>query len=246
MSFTVMTYNVGNGRASPVRLVKTLRACTADIVALQEVSDAQAQAIRDELSSCYPHQALFPGGFAGKALLSRFPILRAELLHIGPERPDLEAAVEIEGMALTLLNVHPPPPRVRRFSLRFDPHTWKQIETVTSLALKKEPCILLGDFNLVDSGREYLHLHHSGLKDAFREAGKGRGLTLPRRIGPWKRLLLINRLIRWAPMPPLLRVDYIWHTADLAAEEAWVGEDAGSDHLPVLARMNANQRISEM
>jgi vancomycin resistance protein VanJ len=33
------------------------------------------------------------------------------------------------------------------------------------------------------------------------------------------------------------RVDYIWHTPDLVALEAWVGADAGSDHLPVLARL---------
>jgi len=39
------------------------------------------------------------------------------------------------------------------------------------------------------------------------------------------------------PMLPFLRVDYIWSTPDLTALAAWLGEDAGSDHLPVLARL---------
>ena len=38
-------------------------------------------------------------------------------------------------------------------------------------------------------------------------------------------------------LPPVLRVDYIWHTAELTTLAAWVGGNAGSDHLPVLARM---------
>lgn len=32
--------------------------------------------------------------------------------------------------------------------------------------------------------------------------------------------------------------DYIWVTPDLAVESAWVGQDAGSDHLPVFARLS--------
>jgi endonuclease/exonuclease/phosphatase (EEP) superfamily protein YafD len=38
-------------------------------------------------------------------------------------------------------------------------------------------------------------------------------------------------------MLPMLRVDYIWYTQSLAALEAWIGIDAGSDHLPVAAKM---------
>jgi vancomycin resistance protein VanJ len=34
---------------------------------------------------------------------------------------------------------------------------------------------------------------------------------------------------------PLQRLDYIWHTNRLAALNALVGTDGGSDHLPLLA-----------
>ena len=78
-----------------------------------------------------------------------------------------------------------------------------------------------------------------GLFDAFQAAGRGRGGTLPRRLGHSTR---VNLRPGWPArglpgLLPLARVDYIWHTADLAPLDCWVGEDAGSDHLPVLAEL---------
>jgi len=40
------------------------------------------------------------------------------------------------------------------------------------------------------------------------------------------------------PLTPLIRNDYVWYSVDLIASRVWVGGDAGSDHLPVLARLN--------
>jgi len=76
-----------------------------------------------------------------------------------------------------------------------------------------------------------------GLKDAFQVAGRDRGHTLPRRIGPWNRMLTLNRLLSRLTFFPMLRVDYVWYTEPLSCRQAWVGEDTGSDHLPVLAEL---------
>jgi vancomycin resistance protein VanJ len=240
---TVMTYNVGNGRAKPERLVPVLHSSGADVIALQEVNHAQAEAIETGLAEAYPYLSLHPGGFAGKALLSHYPICAAELLDLGPERPDLRAAIEIEGKTLTLLNAHPPPPRPTLVGVRFDLPTWKQIQELTKRSLEADPCLLLGDFNLADTRLEYTYLRSAGLRDAFGDAGTSRGHTLPKRLGPWKRFLWLNRMLSWIPLPPMLRVDYIWYTQSLSVVEAWIGEDAGSDHLPVLAKvkLEANQ-----
>lgn len=234
---TLMTYNIGNGRARSSQLAPALRASGADVIALQEVNHDQAQAIDAGLAQEYPHRSLHPAGFAGKALISRYPIHSAELLDLGPERPDLRACIEVEGQKLWLLNAHPPPPRLARFSLRFDLPTWRQIQELARLCQEADPCVLLGDFNLADTRLEYAYLRAAGLRDAYGEAGQGRGHTLPRRLGPWKRFLWLNRLLSWVPMWPVLRVDYIWYTQSLSAQQAWIGDDAGSDHLPVLARV---------
>jgi vancomycin resistance protein VanJ len=235
--FKILTYNVANGRAPSERLVAMLRASGAGIVALQELSDAQAQVIESTLAGAFPHRAVFPGGFAGKAILSRYPILHAEQLHLSDVRPDLLAVLEIEGRKLTVISAHPPPPRPSLAGMRFDENTISQIKSLAAASHEHAPAILLGDFNMTDSNAEYAYICSTGLQDAFSASGRGRGHTLPRRIGPWRRNRWLNGLIRWVPLVPMFRIDFIWHTAQLESLEAWVGEDAGSDHLPVLARL---------
>jgi len=235
--FRVMTCNVGNGRAEPQRLIQVLRDAEADLVGIQELSDEQAKAISDNLGKEYPYQAMFPGGFAGKATLSRFPILAHEQLHLSTVRPDLQTMIDLSEVRLTFIVAHPPPPRPRWSGLKFDAQTWKQIRTLAELAIEHSPAILLGDFNLADWWGEYAYLRSTGLKDAFFEAGNERGHTLPRRFGPWKRFLALNRLLSGLPLVPMVRVDYIWYTVPLKCQQAWVGQDTGSDHLPVLAVM---------
>ena len=45
ITFTVMTFNIGNGLISPDQLVTMLRASAADLIGLQEVSAGQAEAL---------------------------------------------------------------------------------------------------------------------------------------------------------------------------------------------------------
>jgi endonuclease/exonuclease/phosphatase (EEP) superfamily protein YafD len=235
--FTVMTCNAGNGRAKPERLAQVLLASGADVIGLQEVSDGQAEALARQLSAKYPHQALFPGGFAGKAVLSRYPLVHIEQLQLSTVRPDLLVRLKMGELLLSLIVAHPPPPHLFWTGIRFDPQTWQQIQVLAKLAGESPPAILLGDFNLADWWGEYAYLRATGLQDAFATAGKKPGYTLPLRIGPWRRLKTINRMLTWLPLIPVLRVDYIWHTRELNSLDAWVGEDTGSDHLPVLARL---------
>jgi endonuclease/exonuclease/phosphatase family metal-dependent hydrolase len=39
------------------------------------------------------------------------------------------------------------------------------------------------------------------------------------------------------PLPPLVRIDYVWHTPDLRALRCQTGPDGGSDHLPLQAEL---------
>jgi len=235
--FTVMTCNIGNGRARPEQLVQALLACEADVIGLEEVNHEQAEALRSQLAPRYPHQALFPGGFAGKAVLSRYPLVDIQQLPLSTVRPDLLVRLKIGELQPALIVAHPPPPHLSWTGIRFDPQTLRQIQALARLAVESAPAILLGDFNLADWWGEYASLRAGGLQDAFAIAGKKPGYTLPVRIGPWRRFKTINRMLSGLPLIPLLRVDYIWHTKELTSLEAWVGKDTGSDHLPVLARL---------
>jgi endonuclease/exonuclease/phosphatase family metal-dependent hydrolase len=233
----VMTYNLGNGRANPARLVASLYNCGADIVALQEVSHSQGDALEEDVQNIFPYRSIFPGGFAGKAILSRFPIIEAIQLNNYPDRPDLKAVIDLERVKITIITGHPPPARFYGTGFHFDLQTISQINALAELAKLSAPSILLGDFNLVKSQSEYKIMIRNKLKDAFHESGSGFGYTLPKRVGPWRRMQWLNRILSWVPLIPAARVDYIWYTNPIKCDSCWVGKDAGSDHLPVLANL---------
>jgi endonuclease/exonuclease/phosphatase (EEP) superfamily protein YafD len=229
-----MTYNVGNGLAEPGRLANLLLKTAADIVGLQEVAAVQAEVLAVDLADVYPYQLLVPSGYSGKGLLSRFPFLHHEQLQLYPGRPDLRAAVDVHGMALGVLVVHPPPPRFSGSRISFDAATSAQLDSLADLAIEHAPSVLLGDFNMTRRNPRHARFVAAGLADAFAVAGTGRGWTLPVRLGYAARF---NHRLHGLPLWPIARVDYIWYTPPLHAEAAWVGPDAGSDHLPVLARL---------
>jgi endonuclease/exonuclease/phosphatase family metal-dependent hydrolase len=218
----VMTFNVGNGLAPPSRLTEMLRASDADIVALQELATGQEAAVRDELAVEYPYQLLFGGGKPGKGLLSRWPILESEQIASVPKRPDLRATIQLPERTIHVAVAHPPPPRLHLLGLRPHAHVSAQIDRLLDLIAHGPPSILLGDFNMMRIQAQYRRVAASGLTDAFRAAGVGRGVTFPRRLGRW-------------PLMPVIRIDYIWLSPEIRPLTAHVGPDAGSDHLPVIA-----------
>lgn len=228
-----MTYNVGNGLAYPDRLVNLIRGAAADVVGLQELALPQAEVLA-EVADLYQHQVLWPAGFAGKGLLSRYPIVRAEALSLSPDRPDLRAWIDIDGVVLQVLVAHPRPPRLNGPRVAFDANTLMQLESLGSLALEHSPGVLMGDFNMTPRNPAYARYVAAGLVDVFAAAGAGRGLTLPRRVGQTARF---RHGLHRVPLRPVARVDYIWCTPGVQAQAAWVGDDAGSDHLPVLAQL---------
>jgi len=233
--FTVMTYNVGNGLARPDRLASALRSSGAGVIGLQELDQSQSRALEGSLSEEYPYQILLPGGFEGMGLLSRYPATSAEVISL-PLTADLICTLDLEGRKVTIIVAHPPPP-ISFSGMGFGGRTEARIRRVIEAATSAPPSVILGDLNAASWQKTCCQLRGVGLLDAFAAAGRGRGSTLPVRLGRWRRLEAVNRILMGLPLLPLVRVDYIWHTSDIQALGAWLGDDAGSDHLPVLARL---------
>jgi endonuclease/exonuclease/phosphatase (EEP) superfamily protein YafD len=232
---TVMTYNLGDGLARPEKLVPLIRETGADIVGLQEVNPETEAALATELTDLYPYQALYGLGIPGKGLLSRYPILRSDLLELNPGRPDLRAVVDVDGAPVTVIVAHPPPPRLERTGIRQRPGTAAQVDgLVATVAAVEGPLLVLGDFNVTRLHDAYRRLQAAGLRDVYRLAGRGAGFTTPTRLA---KLAERGNRLGDLPLPPLLRIDYVWVSVHWQPLEAWVGDDAGSDHLPVVARL---------
>ena len=83
------------------------------------------------------------------------------------------------------------------------------------------PLVVIGDFNVTDQQSLYAPLTRR-LRDAHRESGWGMGFTFSHRpdVG----------LALW-------RIDYVFYSPELVALSAKVGDYAGSDHRPVIARL---------
>ncbi len=220
-ALTVMTYNTGNGVARWGELERAIRESGADIVAIQESVAEEVPLYRRDLSDLYPYQVFHGSGLAGIGMLSRYPIQDEGLKYLASSRPYLVVFLEIGGRTLTVISAHPlviMGPGADQADGRAD------YAMMAELAVEQGNTVLAGDLNLTDQNEGYAALMTRGLKDAHRESGFGLGLTFPRRLRS-----------RWST--PVIRIDYILTTPDMQPVETWVGEDGGSDHLPVLARI---------
>ena len=237
-SFTLLTFNAGGnaggGYAAP--LLRAVRAADADLVALQEVPERTRPVVRAELASRYPYQSAF-ADTPDMVVLSRFPLGASSGLPL--TRGALEGfqvLVEIGARPVYLVNVHLARPGYRlrwRGGLvptvrAFDPRLRDaQVAELTDyLGTLSQPRLVVGDFNASEWSYTHTLLTRS-LHDSFAEAGRGFGHTYPSHVawGDWRVSL------------PLLRIDYVLHSAELTALAAAVGPDGGSDHLPVVARL---------
>lgn len=232
--FVALSCNLGNGLADPSLLSDYLIRSNADVVGMQELSEKQAVAIERDLGEHFPFRLLHPGGFAGKGVLSKRPIEESGVMAFAPERPDLNATVMIDDRPLHVIVAHPRPPRFSRGGLLFDEITENQVRQVGELAVASRPSIVLCDLNTTSMQQAYLQLLSAGLVDPFRYMGKW-AATFPVRIGNTHRVG--STADKWK-LKPVLRIDYVLHTPELYASDANVGEDIGSDHLPVFAMLH--------
>jgi len=232
---TALTYNLGDGMATPDRLLPMLRASGADIVALEEVT-ADTAARLDDLRDRYPYQVSQGLGIGGKALLSRYPIRSYEWLEFNPGRPDLWAELDLEGTTVVVIVAHPPPPALTWTGIQPRPGTAHQMTSLIELIRTTDrPLLLLGDLNITQMHDVYGELEASGLQDTFRIAGDGLGFTMPARMAKLAAVSdTLGNLMIW----PAARIDYIWASPAWQPVSARVGDDAGSDHLPVLATVS--------
>ncbi len=240
-TLTVMTFNVAAGLVQPVRLAADVRASGADIVGLQEVSAGQAAILPTLLADAFPHAEVHGLGIPGKGLLSRHPLADARLLEIVPGRPDLRATILLPGGPVTVLVVHPEPPRVGRAAVERNARSGAHARALAAeakAAAAAGPVIVMGDFNRAAWQPIARVFAASGLRDAWRDAGRGPGFTLPTR---WANGGHRGHALGNLGLPPLVRVDYVWHSRHFVAEAAWLGDAAGSDHRPVIARLRRRE-----
>lgn len=234
----VMSFNVWGGRQGVESAIAIIRQHDPDVVFIQELNHKLAYTLEKDLGGVYLHQVLDPRPrYSGMGVLSKFPLEpageRLPLRWVGDPQV-LRLAWEDE--TLTLVNFHMWPTGIAPRHVLYDNFRAREAQAKTLAdfvtgAAVPGPVIAAGDGNFSPLNAAHRILTDS-LVDSWQEAGWGLGHTFPAGRTADGRL---PRLFG-VPMPPLFyRIDYIFHTPDLAAVSAAVTQHDGvSDHRAVV------------
>ena len=228
--------------AQPDLLEQWLRESGADILCLEEIMPDMAATLLPKLRDLYPYEAFQKekNRKGDNFTLSKYPIVSSEYVEL--EIPDaaspVRSVINVHDQLIAVYTVHLLWPVAKQYADAYlmdwntrvvmgfdDTLRNQQIDRLLNY-LKKEPYpyIVAGDFNTSDFSVTYSKLAGM-LHDSFAEGGVGLG-------GSWP-VAHARKLPSW--LPPLIRIDYIWHNDGLRTIRAWQGEETGSDHLPLIA-----------
>ena len=214
--FTVVTANLQYSNRNSRAFLDWLAAHPADLVVVQEVTDAWAR----DLSGIadYPnHRFLVREDPYGIGVLSRWPLESVEPRDLAEDGlPSLAGRVGVQGRALRFVALHTRWPILPALARARD----SALGTAAALLRSQDgPAVALGDLNLTPYSPEFARfLGAAGLHDAMNGS-------------------------RWQPTwmagfwPLALSIDHVLVTRDLCVESAEVGPAIGSDHRPVVARL---------
>jgi endonuclease/exonuclease/phosphatase (EEP) superfamily protein YafD len=237
-TLTLLTFNLHADNGDPEAVARAILAADADVVALQELSVTMAEGLRALIGETYPHDDLvLASGWDGLGVFSKVPLtpLLRPLEGMGRRNPQL-TQVSLTWGDVVLINVHnlsiprtlPDWPSEIAYTTR---QRERVAEGIRRFALQRDrPLIAAGDFNTTPRSAAYETVS-SVLSDAWLEAGFGFGQTFPG--GPLKPTPFGIPVPNW-----LLRIDYVFHSAEWRAVDARIGPwDGGSDHRPLLVRL---------
>lgn len=207
---TVVTYNIlVNGKRGVEGIIETLRPLNADVIGLQEIADRRVAERIGEALKMRVYQA------GSQALLFRGEIRNQQVVK-GLEGSWFGALqADVGGKRFYVCHFESVDRTKLTGWVMSEEVRRKQIGTLVE-AWKKagEPvAVVLGDFNQLPATA-----NHEELKKHFTDAMESLGQTgATHEIG--------------------VRIDYVWLTKGLKAEEGRVVESRASDHRPVVVRV---------
>ncbi|MRR58323.1 MAG: hypothetical protein EG824_08950 [Deltaproteobacteria bacterium] len=233
----VITYNIhrcvgADSKISPGRISRVIAAHNPDVVALQEVDYGQARPTRYDQAAIIAECLNFSSVWiekerCGNAILSRYPMKivkagglhRPRRWHAPARRGALWVEIEVYGISIQIINTHlglTPASRLNQARVLMGPEWLSNPEC-------RSPVILCGDFN-TQPGSTVLRL----IEGKFRNIGES--------------ATNIHTERTWPSSHPLLSIDHIFISGDIAVEAVTVLvselERMASDHLPLFAKLN--------
>ncbi len=243
----VATLNVYSGNTTIGRVINWVKNSDSDVVLLQEVPDNFLLNLTYQLGAQYPHISVRQAtqGQISVLMLSRYPIL---LVHDEIQATTQSANVEVRyvidwnGQNIVIHNIDLAIPTGKeRFKIPLLGQWFSQLvlayddvprneqihNLLGRLETEKLPFIVAGNFAMADQAFIYPEITKV-MGDSFRETSTGFG-------GSWPVQEVVGVLPNF--VPPLFRIDYIWHSSQFRAVSSKQGGYLGSDHLPLEAEL---------
>lgn len=233
-AFKIMTFNILWSNQNYAQIGNAIQIANPDIVGFEEVRPPNIVALTAALPA-YPYSSFHQSDeYHTVGIVSRFPIVSTAQLPNPPIERGLQAVIDVNGKWLTVVVAHlapnnmplfPPSEFVKQTKERYARRA-DEIELLKqTIQNRNYPTVIVCDCNMTDTSQTYDQLQ-AILTDSFVEAGWGLGHTLTVKPVPF----------------PVQRVDYVWHTADLQAVNAYVGGNGGSDHHSMVANLQFVQK----
>lgn len=249
MSFNIPFPVFGN---DDERLARTILEQQADVVLMQEMTEAGMHALEQRLADAYPYIASDRSNLPseGKLILSKYPLSNHRVIKTGTAGRDAFAAdVLWQSQRFILVDVH--------LTATAGVPSWQKTPEVVQITYQRReseiqaildalvneaaPIVMTGDMNTTDQTHVY-RLIASQYHDAWHEKGFGFGHTFPAPVFSFASLPLpisLPNFARKQAMPSrVLRIDYIFHSAHLQTDSVSVVEIGQSDHLAVIANLS--------
>jgi endonuclease/exonuclease/phosphatase family metal-dependent hydrolase len=234
--FRIVTYNLHFPEAGDARTLEAVAASNGDVVCLQEVTAEWEAALSRRFAEDYPHR-LFRARpkAAGLGVLSRFPVADLGVLPAPSDwHPAWHLLVTAPVGPIQLLNVHlravfdgrgnP----VRSYTATAEDHL-TEIRSFSQVLMAGMPAVVLGDFNEGVDGAAIEYLERRGYTNALPLYHPGQAT--------WRGRSVTGQLE--------MTIDHILFDVAFEPLNAYVIDGGGSDHLPVVARLEAAARSSE-
>lgn len=231
--FKIKTYNVETNEQNHPATIEAIGAGDADVVFLQETSSYYEAVLRKRYAEQYPHQLYNDNapeyGTGGLAVLSHFPVYDGGF-HKNPNgwHPAWHVLVQTPAGLMQVLNVH-----LRAvfngdgnavssyFSTKSD-HLG-EIKAFMQDCTDPLPTLVVGDFNEGPDGRAVEYLEAQGFENAL-------PLFRPGQF-TWRHASVANQMNQ--------TLDHILFDDAFAPLNAWVINAGDSDHIPVVAHLEA-------
>jgi endonuclease/exonuclease/phosphatase (EEP) superfamily protein YafD len=211
--------NVNHRNTARERFIAFAQKHAPDLLVVQEVNEGWRRSLQ-ALHSLYPFVEELPkDGGSGMALYSRFPFERLTIAFPeGDARPCILARIDIDGVPVSLLSIHPRTPiRNDRYRLR----NGLFAAAADCMRDLPGPKICMGDMNITLWSPYYRRFIE---RTELVNVRKGFGL-----LPSWPTFLFF----KWLMLP----LDHCLVSEDIRVVGARTGESIGSDHLPLIVEL---------